>query len=316
MPLDPQARALLDALARVGTPQPGSVSVDELRRVTARRRLALPAGPQVHVEPIAIPADGRTIAARVYRPSLGVPLPALLWFHGGGFTIGSVAESDGDCRHLSSLSGCAIVSVEYRLAPEDPFPRGFEDCKAATSWVHAHARDLGLDPARIGVGGDSAGGNLATCVALEARGRAGPPLRFQLLIYPITDLASLDTASYHANAEGYYLSRRAMQWFREQYVPTEGDRSHPSVSPLRATDLHGLPPAFVATAELDPLRDEGDAYARRLQASDVAVTHRCYEGMIHGFFSMHAHLDAGKRVLQDAAAALRLGLGAASSPSE
>jgi acetyl esterase len=305
VPIDPQARALLDLMARVGAPEPGTVSVEELRRVTAKRRLALPAGPEVRVDATSLGAeDGRTIAARVYRPESERPLPVLMWFHGGGFVLGSVPESDGDCRHLATLSGCAVVSVEYRLAPEHPFPAGLEDCMAATSWVHAHAGELGLDPSRMAVGGDSAGGNLATCVARHG----AVPLRFQLLIYPITDLASLDTPSYHANARGYYLSRAAMEWLREQYVPHEADRAKPAVSPLRAPDLHGLPPAFVVTAELDPLRDEGDAYARRLQEAGVRVTHRRYDGMIHGFFSMYTHLDAGKRVMRDAAEALRAAL--------
>jgi acetyl esterase/lipase len=307
MPLDPQARALLEALARIGMPQPGTVPVEVLRAVHAKRRLALPPGPDLEVQPLEMPTPAGTVAARLYRPREG-PLPALLWFHGGGFAIGSVAESDADCRHLAALSGCAILSVEYRLAPEHPFPAGLEDCMATTSWVVAHAGGLGLDPSRIGVGGDSAGGNLAACVARIARERGGPPLRFQLLVYPITDLASLDTLSYLANADGFYLSRRSMEYFRDQYVPDAASRTDPSVSPLRAADLRGLPPAFVVTAEFDPLRDEGDAYARRLQDAGVAVTHRRYDGMIHGFFSMHTHLDRGKQVMRDAAEALRTGL--------
>src|SRR5262245_21875059 len=153
MPIDPQARALLDAIGRVGSPEPGTVPVEELRRVTARRRLGLPPGPEVPVQAIAM----GTIAGRLYRPESGRPLPVLMWVLGGGFAIGSGPESDGDCRHLATLSGCAIVSVEYRLAPEHPFPAGLEDCLAATSWVHAHASGLGLDGERMGVGGDSAG---------------------------------------------------------------------------------------------------------------------------------------------------------------
>jgi acetyl esterase len=307
MPLDPQVRALLDLMERAGLAHPGSVPVDVLRSVNAKRRLALPPGPEMAVEPIEIAAAGRAIPARLYRPADGA-LPLLVWFHGGGFVMGSVAESDGDCRRLAALSGCAILSVEYRLSPEHLFPAAVDDCMAATAWAAAHAQELGLDAQRLAVGGDSAGGNLAAVVARLARDRGGPALRFQLLVYPITDLGSVDTASYLANAEGYYLARSGMEWFRDQYTPRADDRTDATASPLRAADLAGLPAAFVATAEFDPLRDEGDAYAQRLQDAGVPVIHRRYDGMIHGFFSMNVHLDGGKRVMQDAADALRAAL--------
>jgi acetyl esterase/lipase len=308
MPLDPQVRTLLDSLARQGLPLPGTVPVNVLRVSRATRRLALPPGPDARVKKVEVPAAHGPIQARIYWPDVTGPLAALVWFHGGGFTIGSVAESEADCRHLAVLSSSAVVSVEYRLAPEDPFPAGLEDCLAAVSWVHAHARELGIDPNRIGVGGDSAGGNLATVVARLARDAGGPPLGLQVLVYPITDMSALDTPSYVEFANGPYLTHDAMAWFRDQYLPNEKDWTNPSVSPLLLEDLAGLPPAFIVTAEIDPLRDEAEAYAHRLKDAGGRVRLRRYDGMIHGFFSMYYALDGGKQVLRDVAAAIREGL--------
>lgn len=308
MPLDPQVRTLLDSLARQGLPAPGSVPVNVLRISRATRRATLPPGPDARVKKVEIPAAHGPIHARIYWPDVTGPLAALVWFHGGGFTIGSVEESEAECRHLAVLSSSAIVSVEYRLAPEHPFPAGLEDCLAAVSWVHAHARELGIDAHRIGVGGDSAGGNLAAVVARLARDAGGPPLGLQVLVYPITDLSTLDTPSYREFADGPYLTRDSMAWYRDQYLPNETDRPNPSVSPLLLDDPAGLPPAFIVTAEIDPLRDEGEAYAKRLQDAGVRVRLRRYDGMIHGFFSLHYALDGGKQVLRDVAAAVREGL--------
>jgi len=312
MPVDPQVRKFLDLLASLNLPELSSMSPATGRQWASQQRAAVPPGPDAAVQDHHVSVRGASLLVRAYRPRTApsTPLPTLVWFHGGGFVIGSVAESDADCRHLAVLSGCAVLSVDYRLAPEHPYPAAPEDCFAAVSWIVDNAAEFGVDPARVAVGGDSAGGNLATIVALMARERGGPELAYQLLLYPVTDLGSFDTPSYLANADGYYLTRRTMQWFADQYVPDPAQRAAAHVSPLRAPDLRGLPPAFVATAEHDPLCDEGEAYAARLREAGVEVELRRYDGMIHGFFSMNAYLEGGQRVLADSAAALARALGA------
>ena len=197
-----------------------------------------------------------------------------------------------------------MVAMEYRLAPEHQFPAAPEDCYAATQWVAAHATAIGGDPTRLALGGDSAGGNLTAVVAQMVRDLGGPALCYQLLVYPVTD-HNYDTASYRANAEGYLLTRDAMVWFWNHYLRSPADGSNPMASPLRADNLRGLPPAMVITAEFDPLRDEGEAYAARLQEAGVPVTLKRYDGMIHGFFCLGTVLEQGKQAIEDAAAALR-----------
>jgi acetyl esterase len=304
MPLDPQARTLLDAMAALNLPDVSTLSPTEARRLSAERRARLPPGPDARVHDAVVPSAHGGVPVRIYKPLAGgSALPVLVWFHGGGFVLGGVKESDSECRDLATQTGCAVVSVEYRLAPEHPFPAAPDDCFAATKWVAEHAAELGVDASRIAVGGDSAGGSLAAAVALMARDRGGPKLVFQLLVYPVTDQVSLETKSHQENAEGYFLTRRAIFWFREQYLPRADDRHDPYASPLIAA-LEGLPPAFVLTAEYDPLRDEGEAYAARLEGAGVPVVMRRYEGLIHGFFSMRAYLDQGKVAMADAASAL------------
>jgi acetyl esterase/lipase len=189
------------------------------------------------------------------------------------------------CRAIARRSGAVVVSVDYRLAPEHKFPAAVDDCYAATLWVAKNASLLGIDPRRIAVGGDSAGGNLATVVARRSRHESGPPIALQVLVYPVTDLSSFDTASYREFADGYGLTASEMQWFRAQYLSRPDDAYSPHASPLLAPDLHGLPPALIITAECDPLRDEGEAYARRLEVSGVPVRCTRYPGMVHPFFS-------------------------------
>jgi acetyl esterase len=229
----------------------------------------------------------------------------LIWFHGGGFVIGSVEESDAVCRTMAATTKMAIASVEYRLAPEHPFPAAPDDCYAALVGVVERAKTLKLDPNRVAVGGDSAGGNLATVVSLMARDRGSPRIRLQVLVYPVTDSVSLETPSHLENADGYFLTRKSVIWFREQYVPSASDRMKPYVSPLRSTDLRALPPAWIVTAEYDPLRDEGETYAKHLARAGVPVTLSRYDGMIHGFFSMYAFLDGGRRAHDEMAKVLR-----------
>lgn len=307
MPLHSQARAVLDALAEMKLPDLSELSPADARALTTKQREALPPGPDAVVLDREIPGPAGNIAIRIFKPpgtNDGTKLPVLVWFHGGGFVIGSVAQSDADCRHLATLASIAVVSVDYRLAPDHPYPAAPDDCFAAVSWVAENAGEIGVDPARLAVGGDSAGGNLAAVVSIMARDRGAPKIRFQLLVYPVTDLVSLETKSYRENAEGYFLTRRTMFWFRDHYLKTEANRKEPYASPLHA-DLRWLPRAMVLTAEFDPLRDEGEQFAERLKRAGTAVTLRRYEGMIHGFFSMNAFLDDGKRALADAAAALR-----------
>jgi acetyl esterase len=263
-----------------------------------------PVEPVARVESRTLPGPAGEIPVRIYAPSEARRLPALVYFHGGGFVIGSLDTHDGTCRSLANAIGCTLVSVDYRLAPEHKFPAGPEDCYAATRWVVEKGAEIGVDGSRVAVGGDSAGGNLAAVVALMARDRRGPALRHQLLIYPVAN-HDFATASYEENKQGYLLSREMMRWFWNHYLVESQDGANPYASPLRAPSLAGLPPAHVITAEYDPLRDEGEALAARLQREGVPTTHVRYAGMIHGFFSMTAMLDVAKRAVAEAATAVR-----------
>jgi acetyl esterase len=238
----------------------------------------------------------------------------LVWYHGGGWVLGDLETADASCRELAVRAGCLVVSVEYRLAPEHPFPAGVDDAWEALGWVAEHAAELGGDPARLAVGGDSAGGTLAAVVTHRARDRGGPPIAFQLLVYPVTDLR-LGHPSVEDNADGYVLTRDSMLWFRSHYVgANEADVLNPLASPLLAEDHSGLPPALIITAGYDPLRDEGEAYGRKLEEAGVPVTVHRYEGQIHGFFAMVALLDGAKEALDEAAEALRDALSGRPSP--
>jgi len=218
--------------------------------------------------------------------------------------VGDLDSSDLRCRILAEWSACLVISVDYRLAPEHPFPAAVDDGYAATRWAAEQAAGLGSDPNRIAVGGDSAGGGLAAAVALAARDRGGPALVFQYLVYPMLDSAML-APSYQENGVGYGLSAETMAWYWQQYAPNQAARQDLLASPSRAPDLRGLPPAFVITAEYDPLRDEGEAYAARLKDAGVPVELKRYEGMIHGFLSNAGEFDAGKQATIDSSQALR-----------
>jgi acetyl esterase len=305
MPLDPQARALLDQMAEAGAPPFESLSPEQAREmIVAMRDLAGSPEQVAKVEDSQIPTPDGKIPVRIYTPEGAGPFPILVYFHGGGWVIGSVDTIDAPCRALANGAGCIVVSVDYRLAPEHKFPAAAEDCYAATKWVADHAAELGGDRERIAIGGDSSGGNLTAVVALMARDRGGPKLVFQLLIYPVTDY-NFGTGSYQQNADGYLLTKNAMVWFWNHYLRNEDDGRNPYASPLQARDLSGLPPAFVITAEFDPLRDEGEAYAARLREAGVPVDAKRYDGMIHGFFQMAGVLDQGKQAIADAAAHLK-----------
>jgi acetyl esterase len=228
----------------------------------------------------------------------------LVYFHGGGFVIGNIESHDHVCRSLANKVPCVVASVDYCLAPEAKFPAAVEDSYAALEWIAANAAGFGIDPSRIAVGGDSAGGNLAAVISLMARDRKGPTLAFQLLIYPATDMR-MTAPSIEENANGPLLTKASMVWFLDHYLTGDHDKENPLASPLLASDVSGLPPAFIATAECDPLRDEGEAYAHRLEQAGVRAELHRYAGMPHGFFSFAAALDTGRQAMEETAASLR-----------
>jgi acetyl esterase len=283
-----RARDLADIQAAGGDPEPVEQVVDD--------EVAGPAGP---------------LAIRVYRPTADESLlPVLIYFYGGGWTLGNLETCDAICRRLANSIPCVVVSASYRLAPENPFPAAVNDCFAATRQIVERAQSFGGDASRVAVGGDSAGGNLAAVVALMARDAGGPELAAQLLVYPNTDSVA-ETRSMVENDDAVFFNARSVAWYRSHYLSSPGDGANPLVSPLRAEDLSGLPPALVITAELDPLRDEGEQYAKRLADSGVQVRLSRYDGMIHGFFAMSGILDAGGRALAEAGEFLRETLGEA-----
>ena len=305
MAIDPQARAMLDRMMELGNLSVNELSVREARQgAAAMAAMQGPTEPVANVEDRMLTGPGGDLPVRIYVPFGKGPFPVLMYFHGGGWVIGDIESSDKLCRNLANAAGCTVVSVDYRLAPEHPFPAAVEDAYFATLWASTHAFSFNGDASRIAVSGDSAGGNLAAVVAQIARDQEKPALCFQLLIYPVTD-AACDTPSYGENAEGYFLTKDAMLWFWNHYVQKKDDRYHPKASPLRAGNLAGLPPALVITAEFDPLRDEGERYAEKMIAAGVPVQLKRYDGMIHGFFTMSSQLDQGKTAMQQSATALR-----------
>ncbi|WP_251970394.1 alpha/beta hydrolase [Sphaerotilus microaerophilus] len=318
--LDPQARALLDLMEARGVPPTHTLTPAEARKFYRERRFfSQPDPPAVgELRELLIPGPtgpASPIPARLYRPLQAAQqpgeLPVLVYFHGGGWTIGDLDTHDTLCRQLANGSGCAVVSVDYRLAPEHAFPAAVDDAVAATRWVHQHAASLGLDARRIGVGGDSAGGNLAAVVALTlrdaARGGVPLPLRLQLLIYPATDMRAV-APSHTSNGQGYLLTRESIEYFRSHYVPDRAQDSDWRASPVLREDLQDLPPAFVLTAGFDPLRDEGREYADLLSAAGNAVQFVCFERQIHGFITMGRLLDEANTAVDLCARAVRRAL--------
>ena len=309
MPLDPKVKAMLDV--RAALPSVEKQTVAEARATTIARVAAVTATalPVASVTDRSIPGPGGSpMAVRIYTPlaSGGTgPHPLMVFFHGSGFVICNLDTHDAMCRNLCSAAGIVVVSVDYRLAPEHKFPAASDDCFAATQWAVAHAAELGADPARVVIAGDSAGGNLAAVTALRARESGGPALRGQLLLYPVTDYHTPGTPSYRDNAEGYGLTREAMKWFWGHYLARESDADNPYASPLKAADFRGLPAALVITAEYDVLRDEGERYAERLREAGVPVQMTRYDGHHHGFFNCVGTLPRADDALAECAGLLK-----------
>ena len=310
--LHPEARALLDLIAERGIAPIHTLSPAEARKAYLdRRAFSQPAAPDVaEVRELAADGPHGAIPLRMYRPlgsSAGAVLPALVYFHGGGWVIGDLETHDVLCRELANGAGCAVVAVDYRLAPEFVFPHAVDDCLAATAWLQRNAAALGIDAARLAVGGDSAGGNLAAVVTHLARDAGDLPIAFQLLIYPATD-QRLAAASHETNGDGYLLTRDSIAYYRGHYLPDAADWLDPRSSPLLRGDLRALPPALVVTAGYDPLRDEGLQYAQALSDAGNRVSHVCFERQIHGFITMGRVLDEANTAVALCAAELRRAL--------
>jgi acetyl esterase len=303
----PEVRTLLEALDAEGAAPLESMSPGEARQAATEALQAIAGEPEevARVVSVSIPHPDRTIPIRIYTPAGDGPFPCLVYFHGGGWVVCDLDTHDVVCRAIARRAGAVVVNVDYRLSPEAKFPAAVDDAYAAVQWVAANAGRLGVDAHRMGVGGDSAGGNLSAVMCLRARDESGPRLALQVLVYPVTNLASFDTPSYREFGDGYYLTRAEMEWFRGHYLARGEDALNPYASPLLAEDLRGLPPALVITAECDPLRDEGEAYAKRLAEAGVEVAGVRYAGMIHPFFSLGGVFSQGRRAIEQVAAAVR-----------
>jgi acetyl esterase len=304
MPLHPEAQQLLAALDAAGLPPFEHMTVPQAREA-AKGFIDLQGEPEeIATEDRTIPGPAGDIPARVYTPGGDGPKPVIVYFHGGGWVIGDLDVCDNPVRRIANRTGAVVVSIDYRLAPEHVYPAAFDDSFAATAWVAEHAAELGGDPERIATCGDSAGANLAAAVAIAARDRQGPRLAAQLLLYPVTDF-NFTTPSYEQNGEGYLLTKGSMQWFWAHYLGAQELGKDALACPARADNLVGLPPAFVATAEFDPLRDEGEAYAANLRNASVDVTAKRYDGMLHGFAWTLGATPSGAVLIDDLATALR-----------
>ena len=303
MPLEPVTAAILQAMAEADIPEYHQLPVAESRAIYTQSQSVPPTVEVYSVEDSIVDGPLGEIPVRIYRPHSS-QAPVHVHYHGGGWVLGNLVTHDADCREICVASGCIVIAVDYRLAPEHPFPAGLNDCYAVACWASSAETELNARPGPISVGGDSAGANLAAAVALMARDKAGPELAFQLLIYPITE-PSMSSLSYQENGEGYLLTKTMMNWFWDNYCPDQEQRQHPLVSPLLAPDLADLPPALLITAEYDPLRDEGEAYAQRLAEAGVEVEMRRFDGFIHAFFSLVATIEAAREAVDLVGGTLR-----------
>jgi len=302
MPVDPYIQMMLQQMAF----RPFPSSIQEMRSAEGSSLAAMPIRPVVigEVRDLTVPGPASQLPARLYQPLGDGPFPLTVFFHGGGFAVGNIASHDSLCRELCVSSGSAVLSVEYRLAPEAPFPAPGDDCYAAYLWAAEHAAELNADPARLAVAGDSAGGNLAIVVTLRCRDEGGPMPKAQLLIYPATDFVT-ETASRQANSKGYFLTGDMMRMFGEAYISDPTHAAHPHASPLLSAQLHGLPPALVMTAEFDPLRDEGEGYYQALLKAGNRAEYLPGPGMVHGYANMTGFVPAAAALVDQGAAWLK-----------
>jgi acetyl esterase len=294
-----------DSLRSKGDPNEARAERHHEARIVGHR----PPIAMQRVEAVQLDGPAGKIGARLYTPPTQRTPPLLVYFHGGGWVIGDLETHDDPCRFLAAHSGAKVLAVDYRLAPEHPFPAAVEDAEAAYGWAVGNTERLGVAPGRIAVGGDSAGANLAAAVCLAARDGDVPPPSMQLLIYPVTETAG-EAPSRRTFGEGFLLTRRDMDWFEERYLPPDVDRADPRVDVLRAPDLSSLPPAYVATAGFDPLRDEGEAFAERLREAGVRVALRRHPGLVHTFANLTAICPSARAAMLEAAGALQFGLAA------
>lgn len=308
--MHPQARAVLDEIEAAAPETDKPKSLEELRTQELIEARFFGEPETVHaVRDIHVAGPGGRIDVRLYFPDAPAPHPIVMFVHGGGWALGSIALSDTLCRALCRTSGALVASVGYRLAPEHPFPVGLNDGYTVLEWLHKNASDLDADPALIAVCGDSAGGNLAAALALMARDLGGPSLALQLLIYPALDPA-LSSRSFESLAVGFGLTRSDMQFFWELYLKSSKDFDNPYASPLHARSLKGVAPALIVTAELDPLVDEGELYGERLRAAGVPARTVRYDGMVHGFMSFLGRIDAARTAVVECGDALKKAFGA------
>lgn len=307
MPLHPQVKLFLENMSKNKVDTFENQSVEKARQSIVNSSIIKNAEPVKFIEDREIPGPNGSIPIRIYKPIASESLPALVFYHGGGWVIGGIDSHDGICRSLANLSHCAIISVDYRLAPEHKFPAAVYDAYTAAKWVFENADSIGVNADKIAVGGDSAGGNLAAVTAIIAKERKTPKIVYQVLIYPITDL-DINRPSYLKNGEGFMLTRAGMAWFIDHYIKNNEDKTHPYIAPLLLEDLSGLPPAYVMTAEFDPLRDEGELYAQRLKEAGVPVLYKQYNGMIHGFIRLSHSIDEGKKAIEEIANQLKVNL--------
>ncbi len=304
--LAPEIRAILEGMAAQGAPPLESLPAPQARQM-AEGMAALAGQPEAvaGVENRRIVGSGGEVPVRIYRPEGDGPFPGVVYYHGGGWVVCNLDTHDNICRGLSRRAGAVVVAVDYRLAPEHKFPAALEDCVDVTRWVAANAKSLRIDPQRLAVAGDSAGANMATVIAGKARGTQGPAIALQILVYPVVDLSAADTPSHREFAEDHFLTRSAMEWFANNYFAPDADRKQPDASPLFIEDLRGFPPALIITAECDPLRDEGEAFAKRLQQAGVKVTLTRYDGTIHPFLNFLGASPSAQKALDQMAAAVR-----------
>jgi acetyl esterase len=302
----PEIRTVLEFIAAQGGPPMETLPPTEARRVAyGFTQLAGEPEPVARIENRRIPGRAGEIPIRIYTPEGDGPFPGALYFHGGGWMICDLETHDNICRSIAKRAGAVVVAVDYRLAPEHKFPAALQDCEDATRWVADNAASLRIDPRRLAVTGDSAGANMATVIAAKSRDAKGPAIALQVLVYPVTDLTSQETVSHKEFGEDHFLTGSVMKWFLANFLAKPEDARNPDVSPAFIANHRGMPPALVITAECDPLRDEGEAYAKRLQDSGISVVLTRYDGMIHPFLNMLGVSQGAQKAIDQIAAAIR-----------